>query len=234
MGTELYYYYYYYSRRPLLLSMIIVIMLTLPCCGVSAAAELWWQSSPPEKRSLYLAFVKASCEKDCLHPSMCLEQLSPHADQIQGSKRRLAAFALQLSQAGVKAAKDVILRKLASEAPTTEKEHSAMSDCREAVGNAADGIKGSLPPLAHAETGSPEFGATMNDVLTWVSAALTDLDTCLDGLREAAAASSDLGGQVEFASNLTSISLAMITSFAALGPAPCPKTHQLFYNDDLP
>ncbi|GMH30868.1 hypothetical protein Nepgr_032711 [Nepenthes gracilis] len=56
---------------------------------------------------------------------------------------------------------------------------AALSDCVEVVQDALDNAHRSLDTLRNLNVGEFEF--QMSDVLTWLSAALTDEDTCMDG-----------------------------------------------------
>ncbi|KAL9671771.1 hypothetical protein QQ045_009344 [Rhodiola kirilowii] len=58
----------------------------------------------------------------------------------------------------------------------------AISDCVECFHEAVDNVRHSLGMLR--ELDKLMFNEQMADVTTWVSAALTDEDTCLDGLDE--------------------------------------------------
>lgn len=64
----------------------------------------------------------------------------------------------------------------------------AIEDCVSLLSDAADDLRGSLPELHRANRSGngrgKEFRLAANNVLTAVSAALTDQETCTDGLSE--------------------------------------------------
>ncbi|CAB4310091.1 unnamed protein product [Prunus armeniaca] len=91
------------------------------------------------------------------------------------------------------------------------------ADCMEEIGDAIDELQQSLDELGHVGRGS-NFWFQMSDIQTWVSAALTDEDTCMDGFEE-----HHLRGRVEAVvrrytvnvAHLTSNALALINSYAS-------------------
>ena len=68
-------------------------------------------------------------------------------------------------------------------------DESALRDCREQVDDAVSQLSESLRVMEVVGVGAGErvsnvTVARMKDIWTWIGAALTDLDTCLDGLEE--------------------------------------------------
>ena len=57
---------------------------------------------------------------------------------------------------------------------------SALHDCAEQLSDSVDNLRRSLSELRHLHKST--FRLQMSNALTWVSAAMTDADTCLDGL----------------------------------------------------
>lgn len=61
----------------------------------------------------------------------------------------------------------------------TPREIGAMRDCIEELSDSVDQLRNSMAEMAQLR--GSNFALTMNDIQTWVSAALTDDDTCMDG-----------------------------------------------------
>ncbi|PIM99655.1 Pectinesterase [Handroanthus impetiginosus] len=93
----------------------------------------------------------------------------------------------------------------------------ALSDCIESFQDTLDNLHRSLFVLRKLSI--LEFTSQLEDVITWVSAALTDEDTCLDGFYE------QKGNHVKFLTNrvsnvtyMTSNALAIVNKLATTGP----------------
>ncbi|XP_059277712.1 21 kDa protein-like [Lycium ferocissimum] len=99
------------------------------------------------------------------------------------------------------------------------REIGAMQDCLEELNDSIDGLQKSMEEfsMSHGKD-DPKFVLEMNDVETWVSAALTDDNTCMDGFDE-----SNMNGQLKTMvrkfilriAHLASISLTFINHYAA-------------------
>ncbi|KAM6540944.1 hypothetical protein CsatB_005391 [Cannabis sativa] len=95
---------------------------------------------------------------------------------------------------------------------------AAVSDCVELFDNAVDELHQSLRVMRNLSKRT--FGTQMGDVNTWLSAALTDADTCLEGLeglkrrREV----NPLRSKVSRASYTASNALALVNKLAATVP----------------
>ncbi|KAE8657360.1 21 kDa protein [Hibiscus syriacus] len=95
------------------------------------------------------------------------------------------------------------------------KEEAALHDCVEEISDSVDEFRRSISEMKDSQGIS--FAFRMSDVETWVSAALTDDDTCMDGFYE-----NDMDGDVkatvktaiEKVAQLTSISLAFVNQYA--------------------
>ncbi|KAI4320066.1 hypothetical protein MLD38_033585 [Melastoma candidum] len=183
--------------------LALLSSLTIPCCAASDADP---SSSP------YLEFVKASCAYTT-YPDVCYETLSSYAATIQTSPTELAKEALSVSLNSAQLTSDVVTN-LSKMSDLTKRESGAVNDCMEMISDSADELRQSL--VAMRDLQGPEFKAQMNNIQTWVSAALTDDDTCMDGFN--AGKGSDKGkvkgiirSNVMRVAQLTSNALALIS-----------------------
>ena len=73
--------------------------------------------------------------------------------------------------------------------------------------------------LGATRLGVESFGFQMSNVQTWMSAALTDEDTCTDGFEDVANGSlkSDVCDRVTKVHKITSNALALVNSYVAKG-----------------
>lgn len=96
-----------------------------------------------------------------------------------------------------------------------------MSDCVEQIGDSVDEIQRSIKKVEHP--GDSNFVSLMEDVKTWVSAALTDDDTCMDGFAGIAAGGKAVQGMVRrrilHVAQMTSNALALINIYASTNTA---------------
>ncbi|KAK2395943.1 hypothetical protein P8452_17306 [Trifolium repens] len=119
----------------------------------------------------------------CIHsryPKLCLRTLSNYTGPAK-SPLDIAQAALRVSLAHAKrASKYLLSSKGGSHSSSLSRRQQAdLSDCKEQIADSIDELRKSLEELRHLR---PEtFRWQMSNALTWVSAALTDGDTCLDG-----------------------------------------------------
>lgn len=93
----------------------------------------------------------------------------------------------------------------------------AILDCVECLQDALDNLHNSLGVLR--KLSSQTFSDQMGDVTTWLSAALTDEDTCLDALDDKRRKQvKSLLNKVKNVSYMTSNALALVNKLATTGP----------------
>ncbi|XP_049395451.1 21 kDa protein-like [Solanum stenotomum] len=125
-------------------------------------------------------FIKTSCSTT-LYPKLCIETLSPYSNSIQTNPMELANSALTVSLKGAKSTTNKIA-KMSKEESLGPAEAHALTDCVENMEDSVDELQKSL--LEMKNLNGPDFEEKMGNVMTWVSAALTDEDTCMDGFQE--------------------------------------------------
>lgn len=99
------------------------------------------------------------------------------------------------------------------------REYGAIKDCLEEIGDSADWIQKSIQELnAASKSKGKDFLWHMSNVETWVSAALTDQNTCLDGFSGRALdgrIKNSVRARVTNVAQVTSNALALVNQFAA-------------------
>lgn len=183
-----------------------------------------------------LDFIRTSCNAT-LYPQVCFTSLAGYASAVQDSPARLAKLAIgvSLSQAKSTAAYLSKLSRSAAVITSTTKysdghqtASAAIRDCVSNVEDAVDEMRGSLRQLrdmnggvAAARRSVETFRFQMSNVQTWMSAALTDEDTCTDGFESLDEAGgiikSTVCDRVEEVKRLTSNALALVNSYANNG-----------------
>ncbi|KAE9451660.1 hypothetical protein RHGRI_027781 [Rhododendron griersonianum] len=162
-------------------------------------------------------FIRASC-KATDYPAVCVQSLSAYASAIQQSPRQLALTALSVSQARAESMR-AFVAKLAKFKGLKAREYGAIKDCLEEIGDSADRIQKSVQELnAASKSKGKDFLWHMSNVETWVSAALTDENTCLDGFSGRALdgrIKNSVRARVTNVAQVTSNALALVNQFAA-------------------
>ena len=100
-----------------------------------------------------------------------------------------------------------------------DREVGALRDCLEVLDNSVEELQKSLVEMSHVKINSKDFGLRMNNIQTWVSAALTNEDTCTEGFEEEATdgrLKKSVRRRVAKISHLTSNALALINKYASI------------------
>ncbi|KAI3443519.1 hypothetical protein Pfo_000184 [Paulownia fortunei] len=119
--------------------------------------------------------------RSCVHasyPDICLRTLSSYGGAAS-TPRDLAQVAVRVSLAHVRRASDFLSQLKSS----GRREQGALSDCVDQMGDSVEELSKTLSALQHLRRGA-DFRWQMSNAETWVSAALTNEDTCLDGFKE--------------------------------------------------
>lgn len=108
--------------------------------------------------------------------------------------------------------------KLAKFKGLKAREYGAIKDCMDEMGDSVDRIRKSVRELNNAsKSKGKDFLWHMSNVETWVSAALTDENTCMDGFSGRALdgkIKSSIRARVTNVAQVTSNALALVNQFA--------------------
>ncbi|KAJ9139994.1 hypothetical protein P3X46_030682 [Hevea brasiliensis] len=177
------------------------------------------RSASPAKSSASAAnFIKASC-KTTTYPALCVQSLLAYATSIQQNPRQLAENALSVSLASAQSTKTFIY-KLTKLNGVKAREMEAIKDCLVEVDDTADRLSKSLKEFKNMgqNKDDKDFQWHMSNVETWVSAALTDENTCVDGFAGKALngkLKSSIKARIVNVAQVTSNALALINKFAS-------------------
>ncbi|XP_065855173.1 21 kDa protein-like [Euphorbia lathyris] len=204
------------AQRRLLLSLLITTLL-FHLRSIPATA-----SPGPTSQPNTTDYIRSSCGAT-LYPEICYYSLSSYASAIQQNPANLARVAIGLSlwRARRMAA---YVSNLSREADygSDHRASSALHDCFSNFGDAVDEINDSLKQmrqLGGAGSSTQAFRFQMSNVQTWMSAALTDEETCTDGFEDVpdCAVKSEVCNRATQAKKFTSNALALVNSYAAKG-----------------
>ncbi|XP_030472719.1 21 kDa protein-like [Syzygium oleosum] len=158
--------------------------------------------------SSYANFVKSSCSA-VQYPALCVQSLAAYASTIKQSPQQLAQTALAVSLARARSTKDFVVRA-AKFRGLKAREYEAIKDCLEEMDDSVDRLAKSAKELKSAGgSKGQDFLRHVSNVQTWVSAALTDVTTCLDGYASAA-----LNGRLKTSIRSRALNVAQVTSNA--------------------
>lgn len=144
---------------------------------------------------------------------------------IRQNDQHLAQTALSVSLSRAQSAA-AFVAKMTQVRGIKPRERQAVIDCIENMGDSVDRLSRSVKELGHMGGAvGQDFMWHISNVQTWVSAALTDETTCLDGF-----AGSFMDGNIEVAirrkvvnvAQVTSNALALVNRFAARHGAVAP------------
>lgn len=133
--------------------------------------------SPSTPTKPHKDLVHTSCAH-ASYPNVCLRTLSSYSGQAS-SLRDLAQAAVKVSISRSHKASDR-LSKLKGHG---KREQGALGDCISQMSDSIYELTKTLSELKNIRRGN-EFKWHLSNAETWVSAALTDEDTCLDGFKE--------------------------------------------------
>lgn len=190
---------------------IAALLIVLPL--IFSATNSGCEARPAASTST--EFIRTSCSSTS-YPTLCYSSLSSHAALIQQNHKVLANTALSVSLDTTRSTSAAVL-KLSHTSGLTPREAGAMHDCLEVLGDSVDELKKSMEEMN--QLNGSNFEMTMSDVQTWVSAALTDEDTCMDGFAGKDAhggVKAAVRGRIVNVAHMTSNALSLINTYAAL------------------
>ncbi|KAK8957618.1 hypothetical protein KSP39_PZI000831 [Platanthera zijinensis] len=141
--------------------------------------------------------------------------LSGHSPAVRQSPSQLARAALTAATERAITVSSFVRRMSAGgKRPSIARDGGAVRDCVETMGDTVDRLRSSVKEMELlGRYGSRSFKWHLSNVQTWVSAALTDENTCLESLSEdksAAGVRTEIRRQIAGVSKLTSNALALV------------------------
>ncbi|KAF5200884.1 21 kDa protein-like [Thalictrum thalictroides] len=158
-------------------TLLVLIGALVLCTNMQACASA---ASTSNKFKTNIQFIQTSCNTTT-YQKLCVNSLSSYSNEIKTNPQKLAYTALSLT---LKSAKNVssVVKRLAQQSNLKKNEKAALKDCVENMSESVDALKQSVKEFKNLN--ATDLAYQMNSIMTWVSAALSDDDTCLDGLSE--------------------------------------------------
>ncbi|KAK4418131.1 Pectinesterase inhibitor 6 [Sesamum alatum] len=165
------------------------------------------------------SYVRDACSVT-RYRDLCIRSLSPFSNTAKHNPSRWARAGVSVALAEAKRVARYLatLKRNKDGGRIRGRNRIAVSDCVECFEDTLDNLHRSLYVLRKLSV--REFGSQVDDVVTWVSAALTDEDTCLDGFDEEKGGKrvKPLINRVSNVTYMTSNALALINKLATAGP----------------
>ncbi|KAG7998394.1 hypothetical protein I3843_01G256700 [Carya illinoinensis] len=172
------------------------------------------------RRSRSMAYIEASC-RTTRYPTLCIKYLSSYANANIQSPEQLAHLALSVSLYRALYTKTYMLKAAKELKASKAKGYQAMKDCLAEINDSVEQISQSIVELRRLGHESAAVGDDffwhISNVETWVSAALTDVSTCLDELpgRNMSKLKATIKGKVLNVAQATSNALALFHRYVA-------------------
>ncbi|KAF5480272.1 hypothetical protein F2P56_001035 [Juglans regia] len=125
----------------------------------------------------YKTHIKTVCSSTT-YPQVCYGSLSPYASKIKANPQKLCNTALSVAIKAARSASSTI-SKLSKKKGLTRSEAAVIKDCVENIKDTVDELKHSLKEMGNL--GGSDVQVKIDNIKTWVSAAITDEGTCTDG-----------------------------------------------------
>ncbi|CAN1159033.1 Pectinesterase inhibitor 10 [Linum perenne] len=172
-------------------------------------------SHPNPTAKTYYDFIKSSCGVT-RYPDLCYSTLSPYAATVRSNSTQLVNAALQVTLNDAVSACNAVRNISKTLKP---KEAGAVMDCVANMKDTVDELKDTVDELKDSmdmmKSGmdDPDFAMEVRNLQTWVSAALTDEDMCMEGIEEGGGV---VNGKVKDVIQGRVVRVAQLTSI-------CPK-----------
>ncbi|KAK9102376.1 hypothetical protein Sjap_019630 [Stephania japonica] len=219
------------ARTRLIISISTLVLLTTLIIIASIAYASLSDKSEDTKENPTSSSTSSSDEtlrslcKATQHPNTCLSTLSNNS-HTSSDPVELFKLSLKVSLDGLLNVSSVPKRMMPK--ANGKGVESALRDCEGLIGDAIDGVNKSVECFVGVvgEEGLSEV--KVSDVRTWLSAALTDQETCLDGLEEVG--SGGVGDEMRVAMNesveFVSNSLAIVAKIVEMGRSVSVPPHR--------
>ncbi|XP_059292293.1 pectinesterase inhibitor 6-like [Lycium ferocissimum] len=161
------------------------------------------------------SYVRDACSVT-RYQDLCIHSLTSFSSTAKDNPSKWARAGVSVTISQAKGVTQSLL-KLRKHNSSKGRGRLAILDCVECLQDALDNLHNSLGVLR--KLSSQTFNDQMADVTTWLSAALTDEDTCLDGLEDKRRKQVKLLlNRVTNVSYITSNALALVNKLATTGP----------------
>lgn len=195
-------------------SLLFLLVHNLPLSTADPA-------DPPTPAYNATDFIRTSCS-ETRYPDVCYSSLIGYANSIENDPAQMALAAISVSLGHAREVASYIsnLTRGAEEPNSNDRQEvSALQDCFSNFDDAVDEMRGSLKQMRQligsSSSNEEAFRFQMSNVQTWMSAALTDEETCTDGFSGVTDGplKAEVCDRAEEVKKVTSNALALVNSY---------------------
>lgn len=193
------------SKRKRKVVLLVILSITLLVASAVSAGVLIGVRKRDSDQSDSLIHrkptqaISRTCSKT-LYPSLCVDSLLNFPGSLTASESDLVHISFNMTLQHL--SKALYSTSVISYIQMEPLERSAFDDCLELLEDSIDAFSRALLSVADQQSG---ISTLSNDVLTWLSAALTNQDTCKEGFE-------NVGGEVKKQINETQKDLTELVS----------------------
>ncbi|KAJ4750842.1 Plant invertase/pectin methylesterase inhibitor superfamily protein [Rhynchospora pubera] len=177
---------------------------------------VYWSMAMASTDQASTSFIRTSCSRT-LYADLCYSSLSPYASQVGHDPVLLARFAMNVTVGSLKPLSSYIASALRrTPSSSSDQELAALKDCSELISDATDQVKKSEREVTGLEgLVGTQVTWRIGNAQTWLSAAITDENTCMDGFGDGSGGAGEdvemeVRQKVKRAEQHSSISLALV------------------------
>ncbi|EEF32721.1 21 kDa protein precursor, putative [Ricinus communis] len=161
--------------------------------------------------SAYKEYLKTACSSTT-YPKLCYSSLSPYCYTIKTDDLTLCSTALNVSLQ-VAYNTSSLVTVLSKQKGLSKTEAQVIEDCIDEMGDSIDELSQSLDAFGSLKLNSTDLRFQISNIQTWVSAALTNEDTCsdeIDDTRVSSSAKKKIKKSISNVARITCNALALI------------------------
>ncbi|XP_023738720.1 21 kDa protein [Lactuca sativa] len=160
-------------------------------------------------------FIRSSCNTT-LYPDTCFNSLSGYSGTVHHDSGRLAKVAIHVALYNATDMSNYVSNLSLHSDYRNTKETAAIHDCSSLFQDAVDEIQDSFNEMKRLGWTGESVKFQLSNVQTWMSAALTNEETCTDGFEEVAdgVMKADVCSRVVAVKEVTSNALALVNHYA--------------------
>lgn len=202
------------KKISLLFTACLVILLT--AAGFAAAGFLHGMNTHQDESVVNVirssALIQAVCKKT-LYFEVCNSSLRAYPGALKANASELAKIAVEVSRDEAKDVVELALDLNRTAGKDCPGSLAPLADCLEVLGDSIEELNSSLSAM-----GDRNWRRRSGDVKAWLSAALTNPFSCIDGFEEVDVSMPLIMQQrVEYLTELTSNALAIVNYVAGVG-----------------
>ncbi|KAK8587258.1 hypothetical protein V6N13_086252 [Hibiscus sabdariffa] len=168
------------KKRLLVLSFIALgmILVSAVCAGLAIMVRERAAGGTASIRRKPTQAISRTCSKTRF-PNLCVNSLLQFPSSLTASEQDLVHISFNMTLRHFSQA--LYTTSLISSVRMDPRVRSAYDDCLELLEDSVDALSRSLSSVVPPEDGGSKGGSSSQDVMTWLSSALTNHDTCTEG-----------------------------------------------------